>query len=120
MIFIFLDNEIVKLLELTSVRSQVNFYLSDSLQEESVTYSSLTSLTASKTSLGAIPPVRIVIFDLSDSLQDESVTGVQSRPCAHCAHSHLHRLACYVLDQILRRSKQYQDAKSERLGANRY
>ena len=33
-----------------------------------------------------------------NGLQEESVTGVQSRPCAHCAHSHLHRHACYFPD----------------------
>ena len=38
-------------------------------------------------------------FDLSDRLQEESVTGVQSRPCAHCAHSQLHGLACSFLNR---------------------
>ena len=42
-------------------------------------------------------PVWTNNLELSDSLQEESVTGVQSRPCALCEHSQLHRLACSFL-----------------------
>ena len=56
-------------------------------------------------------------FDLSDSLQEESVTGVQSHPCAHCAHSQLHRLACSFPAII---SQNWNFIKIGIVGINRY